>query len=158
MGTNATASQVVAPASWKEHATAVLGHAGHRSSAPRAAVVEVLGRHGCLLTARDIADELRAGGSDVGIATVYRTLEVLDDLGLVQRLDVGEGTASYEPAYPSGDHHHHLVCDECRQVTAFEDPQLEKAIERLARRLDYDVAAHDVILRGACPSCTAKAT
>lgn len=131
--------------------------AGHRSSAPRSAVVEVLGRQRCVLSAREIADELREDGRDVGIATVYRALELLDELDLVQRLNVGEGTVRYEPADPSGDHHHHLVCDSCGRVSSFEDRGLERAIARLAGRLDYQVGAHDVVLRGDCPACSRAA-
>ena len=74
---------------------------------------------------------------------------------LVQRCDVGEGIARYEPALPSGEHHHHLVCVRCGAVTPFEDPELELAIERVAGRVDHAVDAHDVTLRGECPACRA---
>jgi Fur family ferric uptake transcriptional regulator len=138
---------------WSEHASAVLGSSGHRWGAARLSVVGVLSSHSCCLTARDIADELRASGQTTGIASVYRALDLLHELGLVQRLDVGDGTARYEPADPSGEHHHHLVCDRCGRVTAFEDERLELAIEALARRVDHAIDAHDVVLRGACPTC-----
>lgn len=139
---------------WVEHAEDVLRQVGHRASAPRSAVVEMLGRRDCVLSAREVVDELRGQGRDIGIATVYRAFELLDELGLVQRLDVGEGAAArYERADPSGKHHHHLVCDSCGRINAFEDARLEREIDRVARNLDYRVGGHDVILRGACPSC-----
>jgi Fur family transcriptional regulator, ferric uptake regulator len=139
---------------WVELAHAELQRAGHRSSAPRAAVVELLGRQSCVLSAREISDRLSAEGRQVGIATVYRTLELLARMRLVQRLDMGTDPARYEPALPDGDnHHHHLVCEECSEVTAFDDPALERAIARLSRELDYRVGDHDVVLRGLCPSC-----
>jgi Fur family ferric uptake transcriptional regulator len=139
---------------WIEHAEAELRRAGHRASAPRSAVIELIGRQECVCTAHEIAESLRAGGRGVGVATVYRTLELLEDLDLVQRLDLGGGSARYEPALPSGEHHHHhLVCDGCGRVTPFEDQRLERAIESLAARLDHRVGAHDVILRGSCPDC-----
>lgn len=141
---------------WIEHAERELRTAGHRSSLPRSAVLELIGRQDCVRTAREIADELRAGGRAVGVATVYRTLELLERLRLVQRLDVGGASARYEPALPGGEHHHHhLVCDECGRVTPFEDSKLERAIDELGRRLDYSVGEHDVILRGSCPQCEA---
>jgi Fur family transcriptional regulator, ferric uptake regulator len=131
-----------------------LRQAGHRSSVPRSAVVELIGKQDCVLTAHEIADELRRRGREVGTATVYRTLELLEELKLVQRLDVGGTSARYEPALPGGEHHHHhLVCDRCGRVTPFEDPRLERAIESLASRLDYRVGDHDVILKGKCPTC-----
>lgn len=128
---------------------------GHRASAPRAAIIEVLGRQHCCVTAREIADLLRGEGRDVGTATVYRALELLHSIGAVQRLDTGDGFARYEPAFSSGEHHHHLLCERCGRVSHFEDERLERAIDELAERLAYDVGGHDVVLRGACPACAA---
>ncbi|GIK78362.1 MAG: ferric uptake regulation protein [Actinomycetes bacterium] len=145
-------------ADWIDRAEAALRAAGHRSSGPRSAVLELIGNQECVLSAREIADELRAGGREVGVATVYRTLELLESMRLVQRLDVGGRSARYEPALPGGEHHHHhLVCDRCGRVTPFEDPRLERAIADLGRRLDHSVGGHDVILRGLCPRCAASA-
>ncbi|MCB0876257.1 MAG: Fur family transcriptional regulator [Solirubrobacterales bacterium] len=144
-------------ADWIVRAEESLRAAGHRSSAPRSAVLELIGNQECVLSAREIADELRDRGRPVGVATVYRTLEVLEAMRLVQRLDVGDGSARYEPALPGGEHHHHhLICDSCGRVTPFEDPRLERAIDDLGRRLDYAVGDHDVILRGVCPQCGRK--
>jgi Fur family ferric uptake transcriptional regulator len=156
-GVSAAGEKVAAARSrgWIDHAEATIQRTGHRSSVPRSAVVDLVGRQRCVLSAQEIADQLRAEGRDVGIATVYRTLDLLTDLALVQRLDAGGGTTRYEPAMPDGDHHHHLVCDRCGRVTAFEDEPLERAIERLADRLEYRVGGHEVILRGACPRCAA---
>ena len=136
---------------WREHALVSLERAGYRSSAPRAAVVGALADVGCGVTARDIGDRL---GDKVGLASVYRTLDLLEEQGLVQRFDVGESAARYEPALPTGEHHHHLVCDRCGEVTAFEDDDLERAIRRLARRLDFEIDGHDVTLKGECPDCS----
>jgi Fur family ferric uptake transcriptional regulator len=138
---------------WQSHAQATLAGAGYRSSAPRSAVVEALAELHCSVTAKEIADLLDEQGRAVGLASVYRALDLLDRLRLVQRFDVGEGIARYEPAHPGGEHHHHLVCQSCGNVSAFEDPGLERAIEKLSRRVDYAIDAHDVTLRGECPSC-----
>jgi Fur family ferric uptake transcriptional regulator len=87
------------------------------------------------------------------VASIYRTLELLDRLQLARRVDTAEDVARYEPVDPSGEHHHHLVCERCGEVSAFEDHELELAIERLAGRVNYAVDAHDVTLRGECPAC-----
>ena len=143
---------------WRASAEEALRGAGYRASAPRSAVLELIAGQECVLSAREIADELRSGGREVGVATVYRTLELLEGLRLLQRLDVGGEYARYEQALPGVEHHHHhLVCDECGRVTPFEDAGLERAIVRLAGRLDYAVGDHDVILRGTCPQCARKA-
>jgi len=140
-------------ADWVLHARDTLERDGYRLSAPRSAVVETLATLGCSVTAKEIGDRLREQGEDVGVASIYRTLDLLDRLRLARRVDAGEGVARYEPVDPSGDHHHHIVCESCGQVTAFEDRHLEAAIEQLARRVDYSIDAHDVTLRGECPGC-----
>ena len=142
---------------WQEHAQGVLSRAGYRASAPRAAVVGALSELGCSVTAKEIADLLDEQGQSVGLASIYRALDLLDRMRLVNRFEVGEGVARYEPAHPGGEHHHHLVCQSCGNVSAFEDPGLERAIEKLSRRVDYAIDAHDVTLRGECPACHARA-
>lgn len=139
--------------SWREHTLATLARAGYRRGGARNAVVELLEQQRCALTAQEIDDRLRARGRSVGRASVYRILELLTELRLVQRIDVGQGVARYERHQPDGDHHHHLVCDHCGRVAPFEDPALEQAIERVSRRLSFAVDDHDVVLHGACGDC-----
>lgn len=141
---------------WVGHATRALEREGYRVSGPRSAVVETLDDLGCSVTAREIADTLERRGREVGVASIYRTLELLRDLRLTRRVDAAEGVARYEPVGPRGEHHHHIVCDSCGEVAAFEDTGLERAIEQLSRRVDYSIDAHDVTLRGECPACRAR--
>jgi Fur family transcriptional regulator, ferric uptake regulator len=138
---------------WTQHAQRELEREGYRLSGPRSAVVETLADLGCSVTAKEISDRLHQRGQEVGLASVYRTLELLDKLRLTRRVDAAEGVARYEPVDPGGEHHHHIVCDTCGEVTRFEDSDLERAIERLAGRVDYAIAGHDVTLRGECPAC-----
>ena len=142
--------------SWTDHAAQVLSAAGYRSSAPRNEVIGAVAELRCSVTAREIADLLRERGSSVGLASIYRALDLLDRHGLVQRFDVGEGVARYEPAMPGGDHHHHLVCDSCGTVEPFEDEALEEAIHGLSGKTAFSIAAHDVTLHGECPACRAN--
>jgi Fur family ferric uptake transcriptional regulator len=137
---------------WHEHAHRELLRTGHRAGGARAEVLALLARQDCCLSAQDIHDRLRAGSKTVGLASVYRALDVLAQLKLVHRIDV-DGTACYEPADPSGEHHHHAICERCGRMDAFEDPELERLIDDVAERLGYAVGAHDVVLRGACPDC-----
>jgi len=140
---------------WTDHAFGALQEAGYRRGGARRAVVELLGRQGCAVTAIDIDAALRADGQTVARASVYRALEQLAELGLIQRVEVGQGTARYEPVHPSGEHHHHLVCDRCGDIVPFEDRELEKAIARLSRRVAFEVDDHEVVLHGACGACAA---
>ncbi len=141
--------------SWSAHALDVLAREGFRRGGARRAVVELLGRQDCALTAYDIDDALRASGHPVGRASVYRVLDVLQGLGLVQQVATGQGTTRYEPVDPTGEHHHHLVCDRCGTVTPFADPELERAIKRLSGRVRFDVDDHEVVLHGSCGRCAA---
>jgi Fur family ferric uptake transcriptional regulator len=138
---------------WTEHTLEVLAEAGHRASAPRQEVIEAVASLGCSVTAREVSDLLRERGSGVGLASIYRALDLLERLGLIKRFDVGEGIARYEPAHPGGEHHHHVVCDTCGKVEQFEDSALERVIHRLSDKVSFEVAAHDVTLHGECPDC-----
>jgi Fur family ferric uptake transcriptional regulator len=126
---------------------------GHRDGSARRTVIELLGLQDCCLTAQEIFDMLRDANETVGIASIYRTLEQLTREGFVQRIDVGAGVARFEPVHADGEHHHHLVCDDCGKVEAFADDQLERALRQVEGRTGYSVAGHDVVLRGACRDC-----
>lgn len=138
---------------WADHALSVLAEHGHRAGGARRAVIEALGRRGGCLDADELVVTLRRQRKRVGVASVYRALALLAELGLLQRVPVAGGSARYELVGPGDEHHHHLVCDGCGATTPFEDEALERAIVRLSRRSDYAVQAHDVTLHGWCPDC-----
>ncbi|HVC06865.1 MAG TPA: Fur family transcriptional regulator [Solirubrobacterales bacterium] len=138
---------------WAEHALSVLAAAGLRRGGARLAVVEALERQDCAVTALEIDDDLRRRTPGVGRASVYRALEQLEQLGLVQRLEVSRGTAGYERVEPSGQHHHHAICRHCGRMVPFEDSGLERAIGRVSERMRFEVTEHDVVLRGLCEHC-----
>jgi Fur family transcriptional regulator, ferric uptake regulator len=138
---------------WADYAARELRRQGFRSGGARAAVVEHLAEQDCCLSAQEIFDGLRAKGRAVGIASVYRGLELLADLRLVHRIDLGGGVTRFEPAQPDGEHHHHVVCDDCGRVVQFEDGRLESALSGVAGRLGFALEGHDVVLRGACADC-----
>jgi Fur family ferric uptake transcriptional regulator len=140
---------------WAEHAQQELARAGHRSGGARDEVLGLLAHQDCCLSAQDIHDRLSQGGRRVGLASVYRALDVLAQLGLVHRVDV-DGTACFEPADPSGEHHHHAICDTCGRMDPFEDADLERALELVSERLGYTSRGHDLVLRGTCPGCAAR--
>lgn len=139
---------------WSDTALEQLREAGYRAGAARRAVVELLAGEDCCLTAQEIHDRLRAAGRRVGIASVYRSLDLLVERRLVQRVDLGAGVARFEAAQVDG-HHHHLFCGDCGKVEAFSDESLERAIHGVAGRVGYAVAAHEVVLHGACTDCRA---
>jgi Fur family ferric uptake transcriptional regulator len=138
---------------WAESTLETLLGKGLRNGGARRAVIELLAEQDCCLTAQEIFDLLRGSGRAVGIASVYRILDLLASEGFVQRIDLGSGISRYEPIRGGGEHHHHLVCDACGKVEAFEDPALEQALERVEESSGYTVAGHDVVLHGSCREC-----
>ena len=140
---------------WVERAAAGLAAAGLRAGGARGAVVELLARQECALSAIEIEDALRERGRRVGRATVYRVLDELDGLGLVTRIEIGDGLTRFEAVYPDrAEHHHHLVCDGCGKLTPFTDDELERTIRRVARRESFTINDHDVTLHGSCEDCS----
>jgi Fur family ferric uptake transcriptional regulator len=141
--------------SWSVQALDGLRTAGLRRGGARRAVVEYLDGQDCCRSAQEIHDGIAAAGDAVGVASVYRALDTLAELRLVQRVDAGDGNARFEPVRADDHHHHHLVCDDCGKVEPFTDAPLERALERAAGKLGYALEQHDVVLRGACEACRA---
>lgn len=139
---------------WAAYAREELSAAGFRSGGAREAVLRLLGEQQCCLSAQEIFDALRRRSERVGLASVYRALDVLATLDLVHRVDVA-GTACYEPADPSGHHHHHARCQDCGTLAPFEDDALEARIREIGARMGYRLGGHEVVLRGTCPQCSA---
>jgi Fur family transcriptional regulator, ferric uptake regulator len=139
--------------SWSERAQRVLAESRHHSGGARRAVVELLASQPCALSALEIEDALRAGNRRVGRASIYRILDELERLDLVQKVQVGQAMTRYEPVRGDVGHHHHLVCDSCGAVMPFTDPELERAIQKTSRRVPIDVAVHEIVLHGACEEC-----
>jgi Fur family ferric uptake transcriptional regulator len=143
-------------ATWEAPALERLRARGGRTGAARRAVVEFLGSQTCCHSAQEVHEQIRTAGGQVGIASVYRTLDRLEELRLAQRVDLGDGVARFEPAFPGGDHHHHLVCADCGKVEPFTDPALEAALSSVAGAGHFDASGHEVLLRGACDDCRAR--
>lgn len=137
-------------AAWSEAALAALRANGGRGGAARARVVALLAEQRCALTAGAIGNRLPG----VGRASIYRALEQLENAGLVQRLDLGGGAAGYERVGLGGEHHHHLVCRSCGDLTPFHDDDLERAIGSVAAAGGFRVSSHEVTLQGTCAGCS----
>ncbi len=139
---------------WADQAESVLADNGHRAGQARRALVQQLDSQTCARSAVEIEDALRASGRPVARASIYRILDELERLRLVQKVQVGQDMARYEPIRTGDGHHHHLVCDSCGTVTPFTDEGLESAIRRLSGRVPMQVAEHEIVLHGACEDCT----
>ncbi len=143
-------------AEWVSDAEAKLVTAGRKRGGARRAVLELLGGETCALSALEIEDALRGSqGRPVSRASVYRILDELEQLRLVQRVEIGQAMVRYERVCGQDEHHHHLVCDECGVVIPFSDPALEQAITNLSERVPLVVSEHEIVLHGSCQNCAA---
>jgi Fur family transcriptional regulator, ferric uptake regulator len=147
---------------WADRARVVARRAGHRRGRARDVLIELFAEEECALSVPEIeqrlADGLLSGrNTPVGIASIYRAVELLQDLKLLTRIEVGDGVARYERAYVDrgnhDEHHHHMVCERCGLLIAFDDPELERAIDSLSKRLGFAATGHEVTLRGTCLEC-----
>jgi Fur family ferric uptake transcriptional regulator len=149
-------SSETATESWVERAEAALSAAGRKRGGARRALLELLAGQECALTALEIEDALRARSSrPVSRASVYRILDELEALALVQRVETGQAMVRYERVCEHEQHHHHLVCDQCGLVMPFSDAGLERAIDSLSERVPLAVSEHEIVLHGACSDCAA---
>lgn len=131
----------------------MLTESKRHTGAARQAVVELLDSQVCALSAIEIEDALRASERPVARASIYRILDELERLRLIQKVPVGQAMARYEPIRGGDGHHHHLVCDSCGTVVPFTDNELESAIHALSRRVPMRVDEHEIVLHGECPDC-----
>jgi Fur family ferric uptake transcriptional regulator len=126
---------------------------GFRAGGARTAVIELLADEGGCLEAEDVAAKLRTQGRRIGTASVYRALALLSDLGLLHKVALPDAPVRFELVLPDGDHHHHIVCDDCGKTVAFTDDRLERAIHAASRSADFEVRSHDITLHGSCEAC-----
>ena len=125
--------------------------AGTRSTRQKRAVEAAMSASDDFRTAQEIHDTLRKDGESVGLATVYRTLQALTDLGEVDMVKTDGGEAVYRRCSPT--HHHHLVCRHCGRTVEIAGPAVERWASAKADEHDYSDVSHTVELFGTCPAC-----
>ena len=124
---------------------------GARPTRQRRAVAEVLGTFTDFRSAQEIHELLGQRGEQVGLATVYRTLQRLAETGEVDLLRTEDGEAIYRRCSES--HHHHLVCRDCGATVEVEGPAVERWTRAIAGEHGYDEVSHTLEIFGTCPRC-----
>lgn len=140
----------------ERHILELLEQAGHRLTGPRVqlakAVSDLAHRP---FSGEDLYEDLRARG--IGRATVFRTLKLLQDLGVLSRLHMEDGCQRYIVAPPGGsddpDHRDRLVCRLCGRVAYLEECPMEESIARVAEELGYRIESHHLDIVGVCADC-----
>jgi Fur family ferric uptake transcriptional regulator len=131
--------------------TEALDRSGHFVTEPRRRVAALLADRGGHFTAEDVVREAKGRRLAVGRATVFRALELFEELGLVERLDLPNGSHAYVVCAPS--HHHHIVCTSCGRTENVGDLGLERIADEVAARTGFALDSHRIELYGLCPSC-----
>lgn len=128
---------------------------GYRLTPQRQAVLEVFllnpERH---LSADDVYGLVKTGNPEIGLATVYRTLELFREQRVLHEHNFGQGMSRYE--YAGVEHHHHLVCLKCGKVFEFSSEALEKLERQLSQAHDFEVVGHHLRFFGYCRECRSK--
>jgi Fur family transcriptional regulator, ferric uptake regulator len=124
---------------------------GCRLTAPRRAVVETLVESFYALTPVEVYDAARKDCPRLGLVSVYRTLEKLEELGLVQRVHQTKGCQAFVRA---GDGHQHImICKRCGKAVLFEGDQLDSLFNKVSKKTGFQIEGHWLQIFGLCDSC-----
>lgn len=123
---------------------------GLRQTSQRDEILEIIFASDEHFTPDELFDRLRAAGTKASRATVYRTLGLLVEAGLIHAIELGDGNTTYDPNFIDHPNHHHLVCVDCGKVVEFEDAQLDLQSEQLSRRLGYRAVRQSLRIEATC--------
>lgn len=132
-----------------------LERAGFRLTEPRRAVAQLIADQVGHFSAADLVSDARKRRLGIGRATIFRTLDILSEVGVVDRIDLPSGEHAYVGCAPT--HHHHVVCSRCGRTAEIDDAGLRTVVREVARRTGFRVAEHRLELFGLCPACQASA-
>jgi Fur family ferric uptake transcriptional regulator len=130
-----------------------LRQAGYRLTSPRLAVLQVLEKSCAGLSPEEVHQRGKAFCASLGLVTVYRTLDLLAELGLVRRVHSEQRCHSYACA---GTDRHYLLCHGCHRVTEFPCDGLDDLMEAVRQQTGYTITEHLLELSGVCPDCQAE--
>lgn len=108
------------------------------------------------LSAEDVYQIVKHSHPEIGLATIYRTLDLLAELQILKKINFGDGRSRYEFCEDEDHHHHHLICLECDQVTEFEDDLLESLETIIKKRNGFKIVDHQLKFYGYCKECQNK--
>ena len=128
---------------------------GYKLTPQRRAILDIIiEKEGQHLTAEEIYDEVKKRCPDIGLATVYRTVLLLEEVNVIYQLDLNDGCSRYELVHSDEEHrHHHLVCNKCKRVYEVQDDLLEELEERIEKTYKFKILDHSVKFFGICSEC-----
>lgn len=131
---------------------------GYKLTPQRRSIVDtIIANEGKHLTAEEIYDEVKKSCPEIGLATVYRTILLLEELGVVSRLDLNDGCSRYEMVHSDETHrHHHLICNICHKVSEVQDDLLDELEAGIQEQYKFKILDHSVKFYGICEECQKK--
>ena len=134
-----------------------LSERGYKMTPQRKEILQIFVDHSDYhhMSAEDVYGILRDNKSEIGLATVYRALDLLSELGILVQIDFGDGCARYElnTTDPKIHHHHHLICLKCKKVIEFEEDLLDDLEADIAQKSGFEILNHEVKFFGYCKDC-----
>ena len=121
-----------------------------RLTRPRRAIIETVFSTEKHFTAEELLGWARRRDKSVSRATVYRTLPLLTESGLVREMDFGKDYKFYDPNYAEHPHHNHIICQDCGKIVEFESEKIERLENKISRRLGFSVRAHRLQITATC--------
>lgn len=132
-----------------------LTKSGQRITNARREVIDALLTYSGHMTADDLFEKMRADGSSIGRMTVFRTLDLLAEIGVIRPIYNGSGAAHF--VLLEDGHHHHLVCTQCAKTVEFEDCSLADELSaQLAKQHQFTIVGHLLEIYGVCADCQSK--
>ncbi|GAA0734569.1 Fur family transcriptional regulator [Clostridium oceanicum] len=131
---------------------------GYKLTPQRRAIIKmIIKNEGTHLTTEELYDLVKKECPEIGLATVYRTVQLLDDLGVIYKLDLDDGCSRYELVSKGENHqHHHLICSECGKVIEVKDDFLEPLENSIEKEYNFKIRNHSLKFYGICDECQKK--
>jgi Fur family ferric uptake transcriptional regulator len=131
---------------------------GYKLTPQRRAILNgIIKSEGSHLTAEELYDLVKSDCPEIGLATIYRTVQLLEEMGTIRKLDLDDGCSRYELNHEDETHqHHHLICKCCSRVIEVEGDLLDELESIVEKQYDFKIEDHSLKFYGVCDKCIGK--
>lgn len=131
---------------------------GYKLTPQRRAILNIIVKNeGSHLTTEELYDLVKIECPEIGLATVYRTVQLLEEMGVVSKIDLDDGCSRYELVNRDENHqHHHLICSECSKIIEVKDDLLEELEQNIEKEYNFKIKNHSLKFYGICDQCQKK--
>jgi len=129
---------------------------GYKLTPQRRAILNgIINSEGSHLTAEELYDLVKTDCPEIGLATVYRTVQLLEEMGVVCKLDLDDGRSRYELCQEADSHqHHHLICNKCGKVLEVQGDLLHEIEDSIEKKYKFTIENHSLKFYGICKDCS----